>query len=689
MKTVKKIIMPNGEELQLGGGGGSVIFDTKLTDHILTFEESEGWALQGTYVYKEAVAGSRYGYPDFYNKCTSEKDLGTPTETTLGDSTVTLYVNANGHTFYDIADKEAIDTWYNTNGIAWYYGIDTENERIFLPRTKWFIQPTGEITEINTVNEAGLPNITGNFTGGQSASGEGAWTGAFKATGGWGTVGGSSASMYKGDFDASRSSSIYGNSDTVQPQSLNQLLYICVGNTVVDASHIDVVTQVENGVKDIDDAVNDGVLRLNSIDSLKTTQLTNCLLEVPQRIKLELNDGTLTLKAGSQVIVPNGFEDDGTTPKFDYVDVSSDTVITPTGGSGSCLVCVNVTDSVIGFGTASTVGNCVSGSGVTPINYGMCYNTATNIIQRWGNGVVTMEKASLPLALIIQTDGVITSISQTFNGMGYIGSTVWVDKGVKGLIPNGINEDGTLRNIEFTIENLLTYTLPSSETIRTNNSICYNVTEGHSPLGFFTVNYGADSVASDGFIYNPSGEKRLVCELATASFDKTSISNFQPKQPFHAVDWNDLRQKEIGKPQISLDSNLPSGCVWLEGSTVSRTTYSKLFAVYGTTYGAGDGSTTFVLPDFRNRAIWGSNGFGYLSAGLPNITGKMEDAVHTANRATGAFAKVTSAGYLWNGNGSYARDSFDFNASRCSSIYGNSSTVQPPAIKVRVYTRYQ
>ena len=57
------------------------------------------------------------------------------------------------------------------------------------------------------------------------------------------------------------------------------------------------------------------------------SQITNCLLEVPQRIKLELNDGVLTLKAGSQVIVPNGFEADGTTPKFDYADITSDKIL--------------------------------------------------------------------------------------------------------------------------------------------------------------------------------------------------------------------------------------------------------------------------------------------------------------------------------------------------------------------------
>lgn len=50
----------------------------------------------------------------------------------------------------------------------------------------------------------------------------------------------------------------------------------------------------------------------------------------------------------------------------------------------------------------------------------------------------------------------------------------------------------------------------------------------------------------------------------------------------------------------------PSGWLAANGSTVSRTTYSDLFAAIGTTYGAGDGSTTFTLPDLRGYFVRGS-----------------------------------------------------------------------------------
>ena len=151
---------------------------------------------------------------------------------------------------------------------------------------------------------------------------------------------------------------------------------------------------------------------------------------------------------------------------------------------------------------------------------------------------------------------------------------------------------------------------------------------------------------------------------------------------------------KIGDPIITLNSILEEDEIWLEGATVSRETYSKLFETYGTTYGSGDGSTTFVLPDFRNRAIWGSNGFGYLVAGLPNILGSIKPSAGNYSSTpvcTGAFSNVSSAGGTVAGNGGVSIKSanLEFNASTSNSIYGKSTTVQPPAIKVRVKTRYK
>lgn len=59
---------------------------------------------------------------------------------------------------------------------------------------------------------------------------------------------------------------------------------------------------------------------------------------------------------------------------------------------------------------------------------------------------------------------------------------------------------------------------------------------------------------------------------------------------------------------------IPSGWLACDGAAVSRATYGNLFSKVGTTWGAGDGSTTFNLPDMRGRSPIGSGTGGGLSA---------------------------------------------------------------------------
>lgn len=72
-------------------------------------------------------------------------------------------------------------------------------------------------------------------------------------------------------------------------------------------------------------------------------------------------------------------------------------------------------------------------------------------------------------------------------------------------------------------------------------------------------------------------------------------------------------------------ANAPTGWLMCDGSAVSRTTFAELFASIGTTYGTGDGSTTFNLPDLRGRVAAGKDNMG----GTP------------ANRLTAAGAGIT------------------------------------------------
>lgn len=94
-------------------------------------------------------------------------------------------------------------------------------------------------------------------------------------------------------------------------------------------------------------------------------------------------------------------------------------------------------------------------------------------------------------------------------------------------------------------------------------------------------------------------------------------------------------------------ATLPGGYLYANGAAVSRTTYSELFAAYGTTYGAGDGSTTFNLPDYRGRGLFGRDDMGTTAAGritsASGITGTTLGATGGAQTVT--IAKVNLPDY--------------------------------------------
>ena len=148
-----------------------------------------------------------------------------------------------------------------------------------------------------------------------------------------------------------------------------------------------------------------------------------------------------------------------------------------------------------------------------------------------------------------------------------------------------------------------------------------------------------------------------------------------------------LKPLSVPTGMISAFHTVPEGWLQCNGAAVSRTTYAALFAVIGTKYGSGDGSTTFNLPNLHHKFIEGTNTQSEVgqsvSAGLPNISGRFEYHAWAAQR-TGAFYEGTS-GVLKTG-GNTDRSSGDamtrMDASRVTSAYGNSSTVQPSSLRL-------
>ena len=425
-KDLSNITEAGKDVIRNTAGSGFSLFDVVEKDHILSFEESMGFGLLGTYVYKEPVTGSRYGYPDFYNECVAQKStegntllalknnvevvgsplvnngvvsgfstssyattltfptdedfdfqfkiktgadisgeqeifacptasgpsqyyfclvnlesnnlnvifngglgvwqypFGTPAQPetdyivkvvysktnntlhvtmSLANGTVLLddtkqvdelydikeavigvakdtagaifnpfkgsvdlkecYIesngqriwsgaavatkNPNGHIFYDIADKATVDEIFAQRGEAWFYGVDTENERVFLPRGTRS-QYTVNTDETGDYVEAGLPNIAAKDSIGFSDDNPTSDLPPFVFDSVVGNSSGGPSGEKRFKFDASTVNTIYGNSDTVQPYATKKLLYIVVGNVKVQSAASDVVdvTTTEN-----------------------------------------------------------------------------------------------------------------------------------------------------------------------------------------------------------------------------------------------------------------------------------------------------------------------------------------------------------------------------------------------------------------------------------------------------------
>ena len=150
------------------------------------------------------------------------------------------------------------------------------------------------------------------------------------------------------------------------------------------------------------------------------------------------------------------------------------------------------------------------------------------------------------------------------------------------------------------------------------------------------------------------------------------------------------RNVPIGVVQAYTGSTLPTGWLLCDGSAISRTTYADLFNIIGITYGSGDNSTTFNLPNLIDKFIQGSNTAGTIkAAGLPNITGAFRPLIWTTPGNTGAFGITSTLNDRTASAGSaFGTHTVDFNASRSSSIYGNSTTVQPPALTLKYIIKY-
>lgn len=158
-----------------------------------------------------------------------------------------------------------------------------------------------------------------------------------------------------------------------------------------------------------------------------------------------------------------------------------------------------------------------------------------------------------------------------------------------------------------------------------------------------TLDYTGDTNLVTGTIRKNSSTKKL----EEWDGDSWELLSWHSTIDGHIADTDLHSGVPVGTILEDAGASTPTGFLPCNGSAVSRTTYSALFARIGTTYGTGDGSTTFNVPDRRGRF-----GLGKAASGTGSVlgsTGGALDHVHSLpghyhGMGTGADLNITSSG---------------------------------------------
>jgi len=207
-------------KLIAGGRQCMPLLSFMWVDHVLN---DASWLRADTFSWQSGAV-----YQAVYTHLTADITGKTLQSETISGTTIQFYLADDGHKICPASEESNVASIFSATGVAWYYIIDTTNQRFKLPRTKFGF--TGIRTGVGKYVEAGIPNITGAFwiDSYYAASPDGAFTATDNYSapnhGNWAAEG------WRIHLDASRASSVYGNSDTVQPKATEMYLYFYVGN---------------------------------------------------------------------------------------------------------------------------------------------------------------------------------------------------------------------------------------------------------------------------------------------------------------------------------------------------------------------------------------------------------------------------------------------------------------------------
>ena len=477
----------------------------------------------------------------------------------------------------------------------------------------------------------------------------------------------------------------------------------------------------------------------NFLDS----SLSNCITEIPQNIKVELNNNTLTLKAGS-ILVGTGLTYTTTTIERDEITSISDSL-----NDGLYEVFSSANENPHNLRMLSKIASGDSNSFPTTNldNYNVYFNTDDQKLYRYNSTTSNWQNFVnyYPVCLIEIKSGIASFARDNnnndiiFNAACFVGHHVIIYPGIKALVANGLKENGNLISNQIATNVVIVSELDSV----TKNVMLAPSNIIYKRRGYEEVNNYNDIDPSIRCDYYVKSENRMyyvndsltinndnTVNLIDVIYNGTTITDFTIRQPARIVTTEILtnyESKSKDKRNIGeiITSTIPledAGLHLLNGDILSNEGIYSEFVTY-------IANLRINYPDlFTTEADWNTSNSIYGICGkfvynstnntlrLPKITGFIEGTLTETNlgniteaglpNITGSFSKQClmnwsdqyERGALYQGEtddsttpqnagGTDGGNNFTiaFDASKSNNIYGNSNTVQPQSIKVFYY----
>lgn len=307
---------------------------------------------------------------------------------------------------------------------------------------------------------------------------------------------------------------------------------------------------------------------------------------------------------------------------FEEYTVPSDITSTQMGTTtGSLFLDLPATKNWISYGAPSTVSY-----GTTIPTTGVHWNSATNVVSYYENGALIRSGLSLPFAMATRTSGYPSAINQVFNSGGYFGGVAFVLPGVTGLIPNGLEDNGTYKVITYTTSKVGILAVSGTgykELLVKSNGDVNQVT-------------GGSVVGSDGYLYDKNTSATRLGSVFTFASTTISTAGTIPSITLNGVSSSQmfLEIKEIyngsslvyqyqpyaantvlanitnASQTLSLKKGVYDLCITGGGGSYASGIYAKGSLVVGTRTGGGSGATfegTFYLPSDSTVVVTAGN----------------------------------------------------------------------------------